>query len=65
MSKVDYLLSGKRNQNPSEKPDHESLGIQNVNERIKLIYGEEYGLSIEPVGEGETASTIIIPFVPN
>lgn len=63
MAKVDYLLSGKRNQNPNEKPDHESLGIQNVNERIKLIYGEEYGLSIKPVGEGETASTITIPFV--
>ncbi len=65
MEKVDYLLNGKRNQNFAEKPDHESLGIQNVNERIKLIYGEEYGLSIKSVGEGETASTITIPFVEN
>lgn len=65
IAKVDYLLNGKRNQNPGEKPDHEALGIQNVNERIKLIYGEEYGLSIEPVGEGETASTITIPFIEN
>nr|WP_308741811.1 histidine kinase [uncultured Anaerocolumna sp.] len=63
ISKVDYLLNGKRNQNQDEKTDHESLGIQNVNERIKLIYGEEYGLSISPIGEGETASTITIPFV--
>ncbi len=65
IEKVEYLLNGMRNQNPGEKPNHESLGIQNVNERIKLIYGEEYGLSIEPVGEGETASTITIPFVEN
>lgn len=63
IEKVDYLLNGKRNQNPGEKTDHESLGIQNVNERIKLIYGEEYGLSIKTVGEGETASTITIPFI--
>ena len=37
------------------------MGIHNVNERIKLIYGEEYGLTIKPIGEGETASTITIP----
>ncbi|HWT26344.1 MAG TPA: hypothetical protein VN131_00260, partial [Mobilitalea sp.] len=41
----------------------ESLAIHNVNERIKLIYGEEYGLTIRPVGEEETASTITIPYV--
>jgi len=41
--------------------NHNSLGIKNVNERIKLIYGEEYGLTIEPLGDGETASTITIP----
>jgi len=38
-----------------------SLGIRNVNERIKLIYGEEYGLTILPAGKGETVSTITIP----
>jgi len=41
-----------------------SLGIRNVNERIKLIYGEEYGLTILPISEGMTASTITIPCKP-
>ncbi len=40
---------------------HESLGIYNVNERIRLIYGEEYGLRIEPDGEDRVVSTIMIP----
>lgn len=38
------------------------IGITNVNERIKLYYGEEYGLFITSViGEG-TCCTIIIPY---
>ena len=36
-------------------------GMRNVNERIKLIYGEEYGLYIESVpGEG-TVVTVKLP----
>jgi two-component system sensor histidine kinase YesM len=58
--RVDRILNGR---DGSElKSNHESLGIHNVNERIKLIYGKEYGLTIKPVGNGETASTITIPF---
>ncbi len=57
--RVQRILNG--SQNPEEKAKHESLGIYNVNERIKLIYGEEYGLTIEPVAPGETASTITLP----
>lgn len=45
----------------SKRGSDTSLGIRNVNERIKLIYGEEYGLTILPAGEGETVSTITIP----
>ncbi|WP_195989768.1 histidine kinase [Clostridium sp. D53t1_180928_C8] len=41
---------------------HASLGIRNVNERIKLIYGENYGLTIEPIEEGKTRSLICIPY---
>jgi two-component system sensor histidine kinase YesM len=43
---------------------HVSMGIHNVNERIKLIYGDSYGLTILPYAEGETASTITIPCEP-
>lgn len=37
-----------------------SLGIRNVNRRIKIIYGEEYGLSIYSNEDGNTVSSIIL-----
>ncbi|WP_461809930.1 sensor histidine kinase [Faecalimonas sp.] len=40
---------------------HTSLGIRNVNERIKLIYGQKYGLHIE-IKEEHTSFKIIIPY---
>lgn len=40
---------------------HTSLGIRNVNERVKLIYGKEYGLDIE-IKEGHTCFKMIIPY---
>lgn len=44
-----------------EGKDPYSIGIKNVNKRIALIYGEEYGLSIESeIGIGTTV-TIRIP----
>ena len=59
---IDKIRSLLDNKNVDSKDkNHNSLGIKNVNERIKLIYGEEYGLTIEPLGDGETASTITIP----
>lgn len=61
INRVEKILSGTYEQSSEEKAIHESMGIYNVNERIKLIYGEEYGLTIKPHGEGETASTITIP----
>jgi two-component system sensor histidine kinase YesM len=39
-----------------------SYGIQNVNERIKLYYGAEYGLSYD-INKGITVAKIIIPAV--
>ena len=33
--------------------DHRSIGVENVNKRIRLYYGEEFGLTIESrLGEG-------------
>lgn len=64
ITKIKELLDFNNKQDSGNKINHESLGIQNVNERIKLIYGEEYGLTIKPMKEGETASTIIIPEIP-
>lgn len=52
---VNKLLSSPTN-------DEKSYGIQNVNERIKLYYGIEYGLFYE-VKEGVTIARIKIPAV--
>jgi two-component system sensor histidine kinase YesM len=65
VKKVKNILEGKAGSISDGKGKHISLGIYNVNERIRLIYGEEYGLTIAPVNndsEGETASTITIPY---
>lgn len=61
VERVEQIINGTYEQSKEEKSAHESMGIHNVNERIKLIYGEEYGLRIHPIGEGETASTITLP----
>ncbi len=65
VERVRDILDGKGVSTISGKGKHVSLGIFNVNERIKLIYGEEYGLTILPA-EGndvqETISTITIPY---
>lgn len=37
------------------------IGIININERLKLVYGEEYGLSVESETEEGTTVTILIP----
>ncbi len=59
--RVRGILDGRPEQGDERVGGHRSLGIRNVNERIKLIYGEEYGLTIEPITMEETASTITIP----
>lgn len=64
IERVENILSSKAPYKEVGNGTQPSLGIRNVNERIKLIYGEEYGLTILPTGEGETASTIIIPSEP-
>ncbi|MBP1756514.1 MAG: hypothetical protein H6Q59_2912 [Firmicutes bacterium] len=39
----------------------ESLGIKNVNERIKLICGDSFGLTINSMEDGSTTVTIALP----
>ncbi|MGB8451634.1 MAG: histidine kinase [Anaerocolumna sp.] len=62
VDRVKEILEGKAGSITTGKGKHISLGIRNVNERIKLIYGEEYGLTILPYEEVDTVSTITIPF---
>lgn len=57
------LLSGDEGKMLKGKGKHTSIGIRNVNQRIKLVYGEEYGLFIHQNEKGITISTIKIPYV--
>ena len=55
--KIDYIMNNK----VVSSKRGSGIGVRNVNERIKLIYGEEYGISIiSELDEGTTA-TITIP----
>ena len=36
------------------------LGIRNVNKRLKIIYGESFGLTIKNDNEGHTVSTLVV-----
>ena len=44
--------------------DGNGIGLANIDERIKLSYGEEYGLSIESELDEGTIVTITIPHLP-
>lgn len=60
--RIEKILSGDPEVIKPVPGKHASLGIRNVNERIKLIYGENYGLTIKPIEEGKTMSLICIPY---
>lgn len=58
--RIEILLNQRQEEISKEMGYHVSLAIRNINERVKLIYGEEYGLCIEQEGE-YIVSTIVIP----
>lgn len=60
--KIEAILEGTEAQIPKEPGRHNSIGIQNVNRRIRLMYGEEYGLTIGQEADFETVSRITIPY---
>lgn len=58
--KIELLLKKKPEEIAKGVGYHVSLAIRNINERVKLIYGEEYGLTIYQEGI-YIVSTITIP----
>lgn len=42
---------------------NESIGLKNVNERIKLYFGKEYGLKITSQHQVGTTVKIVVPFI--
>ncbi len=60
--RIQAILDGDESQLPETTGRHTSIGIRNVNRRIGLVYGEEYGLTITQTKDFETISTITIPY---
>lgn len=56
--RLEKVLNGINNREESEKS---SFGLYNVNERIKLDFGDEYGISIESVYKEGTTVTVRLP----
>ena len=56
------MLGDDENKLPKGTGRHTSIGIRNVNRRIRLVYGEEYGLTIVQDDNLEIVSTITIPY---
>lgn len=55
--RIDFLLHGSKQ---DEDEHHVSLGIRNVNRRLKIIYGAECGLTIQSDEENHTVSRIVV-----
>lgn len=48
---------------PDKKPDHTNIGITNVEEMIRIEYGEGYGMWIESEPEKGTRVTYLLPAI--
>lgn len=59
---IQRLLSG-QGDGESGAENRECIGIYNVNRRLKILYGEEGGLTISETGKGRTLARIVIPNV--
>jgi two-component system sensor histidine kinase YesM len=50
-----------RRENEGLYPGLHSIGVRNVNERIKLYYGEDYGLRFSSTEGKGTVATALLP----
>ena len=59
-NEIDLLLKGEEN---GSRERFSSIGLRNVNERIRLAYGEKYGLHIKSQKDVFTSVEIRIPII--
>lgn len=60
--RIQQIIAGTYRLDKSEPGVHTSIGIYNVNKRIGLIFGAEYGLTVMQTEDGRIISRIVIPF---
>ena len=56
------ILSGDEETVLQGSGKHTSIGMSNVNKRIQLVYGEEYGLFVDMLEDGQFLSKIVLPY---
>ena len=59
--RIQKIIAGTCRLDKSEPGGHTSIGIYNVNKRISLIFGAEYGLKVMQTEDGRIVSRIVIP----
>ena len=60
---LSFILSEKKVKSNSTSSKGSGYGIKNINERLKLYYGDDYGLSFSSIYEKGTTVTIKIPII--
>ncbi len=60
--RIRALLNDENYQIKQAPGKHTSIGIRNVNRRIRLVYGDEYGLTVEQDEDLITTSQITLPY---
>lgn len=61
LSEVRQLIRGER----ARDQEHSGFGLFNINQRIRLYYGQEYGLTLESSHREGTQMQVVIPCVKN
>jgi len=59
LQEFDRLFKGQ----PCKMRGSTGIGVKNVHDRIRILYGYEYGLSLEKREEGGTRAIITIPYI--
>lgn len=57
------LYLGQTSDPKADSDKKQSIGLYNVNQRIKLYYGDEFGLRIQSVVDSKTNVEIIVPII--
>lgn len=64
-SELPFILSTKIVKSNSTSSKGSGYGIKNIHERLKLYYGDDFGLSFTSIYENGTTVTIKIPIIEN
>ena len=62
-SDLPLILSSEKSKSNDIKSKGSGYGIKNINERLKLYYGDDYGLSFSSIYEKGTTVTIKLPII--